>query len=255
LYSISKGKFDWLCQQHLPFIADQIINLHLSDAQDTPGQIDLFFSYISSIRQLTHLRSLTVTDFCSYKILLKLIDDCQYLSNLTHLCFKFRSGDFPLILDNIWSLSKLMYFSFNIGTQSEEICIPTKISSTLECVNIQGYGLKWNQINRLFKCTPRLKRLSINIKSTINDDYIPYSLPTLVYLHISINREFAPAEMISLLDNTPNLRHLNIRLMSNLINGHQWEEIIHNYLPKLRVLRLNMKDKLRNRHHIQKQVN
>jgi hypothetical protein len=42
--------------------------------------------------------------------------------------------------------------------------------------------------------------------------------------------------------------------MSNLINGHQWEEIIHNYLPKLRVLRLNMKGKLRNRHHIQEQI-
>ena len=38
--SISKSRFVTTCQQHLPCIADRIIELSLSDSDDTPGQID-----------------------------------------------------------------------------------------------------------------------------------------------------------------------------------------------------------------------
>ena len=47
--SISKYKFDIICQQHLPLIANRVIDLSLSDDDDTPEQINLFVSYISSM--------------------------------------------------------------------------------------------------------------------------------------------------------------------------------------------------------------
>ena len=43
--SISKCNFDMICEQHLPFIADQVIYLSLSDDEDTTEQINLFRSY------------------------------------------------------------------------------------------------------------------------------------------------------------------------------------------------------------------
>ncbi len=42
--SIPKSNFDMICQEHLPFITDRIISLSLSDDEDTPEQINLFFS-------------------------------------------------------------------------------------------------------------------------------------------------------------------------------------------------------------------
>ncbi|CAF4632164.1 unnamed protein product [Rotaria sp. Silwood1] len=42
--SLSKRKFAMICQQHLPFICDRIITLTLTDDEDTPEEIDLFFS-------------------------------------------------------------------------------------------------------------------------------------------------------------------------------------------------------------------
>jgi hypothetical protein len=47
--SISKRNFDLICQQHLPFIADRVISIQLSN-YETVGQYDLFFSYIPSFR-------------------------------------------------------------------------------------------------------------------------------------------------------------------------------------------------------------
>jgi hypothetical protein len=44
--------------------------------------------------------------------------------------------------------------------------------------------------------------------------------------------------------NIPNLRHLYINIWSELIDGHQWEEIIDNYLPKLKTFALKMRNKL-----------
>jgi hypothetical protein len=110
--SMSKCNFDMICQQHLPFITDQVISLQLCDCTETPGQINLFFSYISSLTQFTHLRSIALFDLRSYHILLKLLDECQQLYDLTYLnlyscSFSNSSADFQLIVDKIWSLPKL----------------------------------------------------------------------------------------------------------------------------------------------------
>ncbi|CAF4956942.1 unnamed protein product, partial [Rotaria sp. Silwood1] len=44
--------------------------------------------------------------------------------------------------------------------------------------------------------------------------------------------------------NVPNLRRLNVYLPSNLIHGDQWEQVIRNYIPKLKVFKLTMHKEL-----------
>jgi hypothetical protein len=51
--SITKRNFDMICQQHLPFISNQVYALSLSDAANTSERINLFFSYILSFSQFT----------------------------------------------------------------------------------------------------------------------------------------------------------------------------------------------------------
>ena len=71
--SCLKHQFDMICQQHLPFLADRVIALDLSDCHDTPGQIDLFFSYIPSLSPFIRLRTLNVSSIHSYLQLTKLL--------------------------------------------------------------------------------------------------------------------------------------------------------------------------------------
>jgi hypothetical protein len=53
----------------------------------------------------------------------------------------------------------------------------------------------------------------------------------------------------------PNLRHLYIKIKySELIDGHQWEQIIRNYLPKLKTFRLKMSKTLFLEQNIQERV-
>jgi len=245
-FYVPKRNFDMICQQHLPFIADRVYTLRLSDYEETPEQINLFFSYIPSFIQFIQLRSLTINIIQSYPTLIKIINECQYLYNLTHLTLgshdlRNYQFDFQLIIDNIWSLPKLRYFHFDVLVLEEQnFCTPTKVSSTLEYVNMRGYSLKWNQMNRLSEYTPRLKKLSICIESSDNDDYIPSPIPTIIDLHITIFCASDASRMISFLQNISNVRCLNINLSSNLIDGYQWEEVIRNYLPKLKEFGLDI---------------
>ena len=137
--SISKRNFDMICQQHLPFIADQVISLTFSDDRDTPEQINLFFSYIPSLDQFTQLRSLTLSNIHSYHTVVQLLNEFHHLNNLIHLNFYYysfsnsSSVDLQLIVDKIWSLPKLTYCHFNvIISEQPTFCLPTIISSSLK---------------------------------------------------------------------------------------------------------------------------
>jgi len=161
--SVSKRNFDMICQQHLPFIADRVIALRLSNSNETPKQINLLFSYISLFNQLTQLRSLKLFNVHSYETLSKLLDQCYHLNNLTHLnfycyCYENDQDKFQSIVNNVWNLPKLTYCYFGIVIKKQHhFCLPTIISLSLEYVTIRPCELKMNQINQLFEYTPRLK--------------------------------------------------------------------------------------------------
>jgi hypothetical protein len=236
-----------ICQQHLPQMADSIRTLHLSDHEETPIQIKLFLSYSPSFDRFTQLRSLSISNLRSYQILIKIMNQFHQLYHLTHLnffhCFlQDDQVDFQWIVNHIWSLPKLIHCTIGIGTKGQgSFSTPTKISSTLQYVSIEKMPIKLNQINRLFECTPGLKCLSISISSFVDNDYVPSPLPTLTDL--SINSPFAcnASNMVTLLQNTPNIHRLNIDLSTELVDGNRWEEIIRNHLPKLEVFQLKMK--------------
>ena len=148
---VSKRDFDMMCQQHLPWIIGQVIVLQLSDYKETPEQITLFLSYISSFKLFIHLQSLTISYLQLYQKLLKLLDECQNVPNLTRLCFyscyiQDSLADSKLIIDKIWSLSKLTYCHIDvIIAKDRQFNIPIIISTSLSSV------LQWNQVNQLIE--------------------------------------------------------------------------------------------------------
>lgn len=259
--SVLKRHFDQTCQHHFPYIVDRITALSLSDSNNTPGQINLFFSYISSLNQFIHLRALTIRWVRSYNLLMKILDECHQIPNLTHLSFYFcyfhaDEIDFQLIINNIWNLPKLHHCNFDVNIKGQQFfCIPTIISTSLKHLSIYGSKLKFNQINQLFEYTPYLKRLSICTDSYIDENYIPSSFPILTRLNINNYYLSDISKMIILLQSLSNLRCLDINLMSNLIDGHQWEPIIRHDLPKLKIFRLKMTKAFHFDRFIQQQAN
>ncbi|CAF4000072.1 unnamed protein product [Rotaria sordida] len=239
---MSKRNFDMICQQHLPFIADRIITLHLSNSYDIPNQINLFRSYISSFNQFTRLQSLKLFHLNSHQTLLKILGECRYLNNFTHLdlhscSFQNYQVAFQSIVNQIWSLPKLTNCYFDILIDRQLFCLPTIISLSLECITIFYYEFEMNQINQLLEYTPRLKRLLGCHLTRINNKYIAYPLPTLIDSKISFHSGDI-SKLIIFLQNVPNLCHLKIKMFTELIDGHQWEKIIRNYLPKLKTFKL-----------------
>jgi hypothetical protein len=131
-----------------------------------------------SFKQFIHLRSLTVSSLHSYSTLLKLLDECYHLNNLTRLNFYFSSfsnieANYQPIVDNICKLPRLTHFYCSIAIKERHLfCMPTSISSSLKYECISTIELKWNQIYQLFHHTARLKHLSTSIASFTTEDYV-----------------------------------------------------------------------------------
>ncbi|CAF3914391.1 unnamed protein product [Rotaria sp. Silwood1] len=257
---ISKRNFDLICKQHLSFVTNQILALRISDNANFPRQVNLFISYMSSFSQFTHLQSLSLSYLHSYNILMKIIDECHQLGHLTHLYMKScyfpkDQGDFLLIINKVWSLLKLTHCYFQINIEEQEFFrIPTTISSSLQCLSVCGSVLKSYQINALIDHTIHLRYLSIPIEFDIYEGYKSSSFLIPTNLNITITYLYNFEKLISFFRHTSNLCRLRITLSFNIIDGHQWEHIIHNYLPKLRVFRFNMSKRLCYDDNIKKQV-
>ncbi|CAF1386135.1 unnamed protein product [Rotaria sordida] len=261
LLSCSKHQFDIICKQHLPFISNRVTTLTLSDNEDSPGQINQLFSYIPSFRQFIHLRSLSILRVPSYHTLVKIADELHYLSNLTRLklniCrFGNNQVNLQLVVNSIWSLPKLINCHFTaLDNEQQTFTLPTKLSISLKTVYIVGQKFKWNQIYPLFECTSRLEYLRIFITPFDNNHYQSSPIPTLIKLNIACYRMSDTSKMISFLKNVPNLRHLEISMAFNLINGYQWEQIIRSYLPKLKIFNLSMFDQFPDDQNIEERAN
>ncbi|CAF1009975.1 unnamed protein product [Rotaria sp. Silwood1] len=257
--SVSKRDFDMICQQYLSSMAAYIITLDLTDDEETPTQIKQFLSYIPSFEQFTQLQSLSLFYLRSYPTLMKILEECHHLGNLTHLglfhCYQDEQVDFQLILNQIWSLPKLRHCTIGIGSTGQ--CLfrtPTTNSLSLEYVSIERIQVKLDQINQLFEYTPTLKCLSISVLSFIDNDYTPTPLPTLTNLNISSCFTCNASNIGIFLQNTSNLHRLNVDLSSEIVDGNRWEEIIRNHLPNLQIFQLKMKVTVPLRQNIQQRV-
>ena len=116
------------------------------------------------------------------------------------------------------------------------------MSSCLQNITISAFELKWHDLCQLYQYTPHLKYFEIYVSRSNDDDYKPFPMPTLRSLKITISNLSDYSKLFSLLQNAPNLRQLSVKLYDAIINGDQWEKTICNYLPKLKVLKLRMRE-------------
>jgi hypothetical protein len=242
--SVSKRDFDIVCREYVPLILDRIISLHLSDGDETPDQIKCFISHGLILHQFTHLSSLSLFNLRSPVIANKIMIECHRLQHLSYLSFiecKFQDDFITLhqTFNSIWSLPKLIHCHLDVELEREDyFVVPPMISTSLRSLSIKPYQYRLDQLARVFENTPDLRYLWIDLRNDSNDQLLPFTVPSIIKLKIYGYE--TTAIIITLLQYMPNLRYLTVNIYEVNINGHQWEQIIVNYLPKLIVFRLEM---------------
>ncbi|CAF3120529.1 unnamed protein product [Rotaria sp. Silwood2] len=214
--SISKHNFYTICR-HLSVISSQITSLYLSEKDDSPGQIDRFYSHGFTLRQFTHLQSLSLYHLHSQDTMNKILLDLPYLSSITHLtfeecCFTYDETDALTFVIIIWSLPKLTHCYINIQFKPQ-ICfpIPKVISSTIEHLSISDIEPQFSQMARLLENTPNLRHLSIDFHFNFSDEYQSSTMTSVNTWNIS----FFSIEyhiLVNFLKCMPNLHQLKVDL-------------------------------------------
>jgi hypothetical protein len=105
----------------------------------------------------------------------------------------------------------------------------------------------------IFQCTPSLLYLRIYESDYSYDTPLSIPIPSIITLKLKVFDSLRV--LTNFLENMPNLRHLTVETEDINMNGHQWEHIITNHLPKLQVFQLQMKFFLRNNEDKKKRVN
>ena len=193
------------------------------------------------------MQSLIIVELHLYEILLRLLDECQHLPNLILLsfrsCYFFNSpADYQLIINKIWSLPKLTTCYINISINIKHPpCIPTIVSTSIKTLELCLTEFQWNDINRLIECTPYMESLSEIVPTFSDYSYSIVTFPRLIKFHSYFRDKYNLSNLNFVFQSMPNLHHLDISI-SFTINGHQWENIIRNYLPKLQIFRLLMQE-------------
>lgn len=236
---------DIFYRSQLPKIVNQIISLTVSNSDETPLQVEFFCYDNLRFRQFINLQSLSLYHIHSQEIMMEISLEWDYLPHLIHIklvdCCLSSGNDVNQSLTNkIWSMPKLI--RFNISTRSckepQELC-PSVISSSLKYVSIHNSAKISCLLSNILRYTPRLRYLYFHPYFGNGYATLPI-LPSLVKFEFNEERSLIPFvtiisnELDIFLQKIPNLCHLTITSLTMFMDGYQWENIISNYLPKLK---------------------
>ncbi|CAF3340462.1 unnamed protein product [Rotaria sp. Silwood2] len=257
--SVSKFHFDGICRKHLPSMIDRIIALRLSDDHDTPDQIDLFFSYGFTLHQFVHLQSLTLYHLQSNQTIRRIVVQCRRLPHLTRLCLikcssKVQERIVSNIVNTIWRLSQLKYCHLDWTLiPIAYFPVPNIRSKSIEYLSIEILPVDFIEIVRLFRCTPNLRYLHFRIAHPSDENIFQSMNSSISSLNLRINHH-SSNQLFNLLQKMSHLIKLTLLTESMIIDGHQFEELIVNYLPNLKVFRFVMYRDVDAYHNYERQI-
>ena len=233
--SISKNTFNIICQKYLPLILNKTISIHLSDDDETPNLPEIFLSYHF---QFLHLQSLSLYSIRSIEILNQIILQCHHIKQLKIIQCFFNNEENDLF-NNIWNLSKLIDCQID-DMLSKGICFSklSNVSYSIKYLSIKNITCDFRSLSYVFQHTPCLRRLSTTIKCTEKNEKLPIIVPHLSKLTLSFHGSLSM--MINLFTQIINLQYLTLRTSYLLLDGNEWENLLINYLPNLKVFQFKM---------------
>ena len=157
---------------------------------------------------------------------------------LSQCTLKYHSSTLQKILNHLWSMPKLIdcKLDWTILRLRSNVVVPTIRSKSLESVSISALSLDFPELLRLFRCTPRLRQLTIRIGDNSSVSRSFPSMITSLNIHVWDSRPM----LVNLLKHLPNLVYLRIVSEHLTDGGDQWQQLIEGYLPRLKRFELQM---------------
>jgi hypothetical protein len=239
----SKEDFDIVCQVNLPLIVDQSISLCLSDDDENPHQIHLFRSHGWNLRRFQSLRSLLFDHIRSEETITEVLLECPQIThlNLTACYFGCKQNDILHFMNTIWSLPQLTHCYLDMDLKHGlHIPTPTAFSLSMKHLSIVGVPYRIGQLGDLCVHTSCLRYLALDLYRIHVDEELQTPIPSLIQLNlVFVGVQNGIIE--NLLQHMPNLCRLKIETCYVELNGYEWEQIIRNHLPKLKIFQLKMR--------------
>ncbi len=257
--SISKDCFDAICEQYLPSTIDQITSFCLSDDDETPGQPEHFLSHYFTLNQFQQLQSLSLYAINSCNMLNEIILQCRDLQYLTHLNiidsnYK-EEEEADSLINNIWSLSKLTHcYLSHISTFGSWFNSISINSISMQYFTVNSSYLSFNTLFSIFEHTPDLRYLSI-IENSYKQAYVlsPVMASSLITFEYAFREN--KQRLIILFQNMPNLSNLKLEVFKINWNGYDWENLLTNHLPNIKLFQFKMNFKFLRDIKIEHQIN
>ena len=237
--SISKSKFDFICQR---LQGEQVQSLILSNDENSPGQIDLFFSFFS-LYSFIHLQSIELNEI--------------FDSNFLHLIFSHLENH--SCLQSVTIRTTSMFINKNNSRQLMEIFASFPKLRTLKYYQSASLidlrhplihlrhliidSCQLNHLNIILPWTPHLISLNINVVYHLNDRLTaPTHILLLKSLIIRCRQWTTFVDIENFLSQCPSLQCLIIETMGDvaLLNGNEWKRLIQEHLPHLKRIELNI---------------
>lgn len=251
LRSIAKKDFTDFYPTSLSSIADRTIYLRLSDDDDTPFQCAHFLSPGITLGRFTNLQALTLNCVGSDER----VDDTFFAAfdRLIHLrclklvdCWLDEVKDLQALTDTIWRLPQLAYLYWDAHAGSDcALDIPTVVSRSLRYLSIPTNQFSANLLGCLIEKTPALQSFRTELDSYEEDDRSPLEAfihrpAHLSLTKLSLSNVRSLRELTNLLTLVSHVKHLKIEVFNLRLNGHDWQEMICQHLPRLETFALLM---------------
>ena len=153
--------------------------------------------------------------------------------------FLYEKESIHCLMNNIWSLPKLTRWKFNrpfpSGTWLEEISV---ISYSVKYVSIEKTECYFSNLAHLFNYTPYLRQISTSIPLDLKNEHVQNSISSIISLKLLFNGSISA--MKNLLDMMLNLSNVTLHITSFYLDGYEWEKILINYFPKIKLFKLKM---------------
>lgn len=237
------NKLDEFCQQYLPLIIDRIKSLHLFNNIETLNLLKIVLTSNFSPDQFIHLQSLSLYEIHFIDKITHIIDRCPDLKHFVLIqCYIAQENDINLSIffNKIWSLSKLIYCRFQELTKPNDRVlniILKVISISIKYLYFYNSCTMFHPFD-LLSYTPNLERLCLD--TLLRDFYreLETNFSSISILKMKFTSSIY--EYVDFLQYMPNLYHLKIEMSNDKMDGHVWESVISNYLPKLKIFKLKM---------------
>jgi hypothetical protein len=256
---IFKEDLNIIRRRYLPLFVNEITSIYLSDDDMNPHEIDLFISRLFPLYRFVNLQSISFNNIYSIQKMIRILNDLQQIPHLTHLnlkeChFKYDPQNLVNIINNIWSLSNLIYCYLDLSFESDYYLItPTIISCSIKYLSIHGVRCGLENLSLLYEHTPFLENLSIDIYESFDNHPQLSLMPSLTTCKFKC--EISSELILYLLRKISNLNNLTIE--TNILNmdGHMWESLIRKYLSNLKIFNLKMNFQLNDYVDIEQEIN